>query len=104
MLAARNEADASISVSNLPWRSRIFTEILASFAVDDIRDSESHFDISDLNPAPSFSEEQLHTLLLDPPNLDYSIRVHRHGKSFYFQHDQLQNLSGRYRSGQKELE
>jgi hypothetical protein len=63
--------------------------------------SLSHWD--SVNPAPSFSEEQLHTLLLDPPNLDYWIRVHRHGISFYFQQDQFQDLSEQYRSGQKEL-
>jgi hypothetical protein len=89
MFAGRNDADASGSVSDPPRKSRTVTEIFAWLAVDDNQDSESRSDISDLNPAPSFSEEQLHTFPLDLPNADHSIRVHRHGKSFSSQHDQL---------------
>jgi hypothetical protein len=103
MLAARKDADVSGSVSDPPRRSRTFPEILAWFTVDDIQDSESHSDVSDLNPALLFAEEQLHTPPLDPQNLDHSIRANRHDKSFYFQQDQLQDLAEQCRSGQKEL-
>jgi hypothetical protein len=95
MLNARKNVDAS----NSPRRSRTFPKIFAWFAVDDIHPDP---DVSHLNRAPSFSEEQLHTPPLDPPNPDHLIHVDRHGKLFYFQQDQLQDIAEQYRSGQKE--